>query len=120
MSVKLLTEHHLEFLSLKVGCTGSPESTLVKMPHYWKSHIMAHIEKKHIGLIVHILLIVYIFRNWNGGLWKNLFHALLNVPSCDELPNLAELRSQFEDYFVSDLLPKYNVMSQSFMKFLDR
>ena len=33
MSVKLLTEHHLEFLSLKGGCTGSSESTLVKMPH---------------------------------------------------------------------------------------
>ena len=36
MSVKLLTEHHLEFLSLKGGCTGSSESTLVKMPHCWK------------------------------------------------------------------------------------
>ena len=33
MSVKLLTEHHLEFLSLKGGCKGSSESTLVKMPH---------------------------------------------------------------------------------------
>ena len=33
MSVKVLTEHHLEFLSLKGGCTGSSESTLVKMPH---------------------------------------------------------------------------------------
>ena len=30
MSVKLLAEHHLEFLSLKGGCTGSSESTLVK------------------------------------------------------------------------------------------
>ena len=30
MSVKLLTEHHLEFLSLKGGCKGSWESTLVK------------------------------------------------------------------------------------------
>ena len=29
MTVKLLTEHHLEFLSLKGGCTGSAESTLV-------------------------------------------------------------------------------------------
>ena len=29
MSVKLLTEHHLEFLSLKGGCTDSLESTLV-------------------------------------------------------------------------------------------
>ena len=30
MIVKLLTEHHLEFLSLKGGCRGS-ESTLVKL-----------------------------------------------------------------------------------------
>ena len=43
MIVKLLTEHHLEFLSLKGGCTGSSESTLVKMPHCWKSHATAHI-----------------------------------------------------------------------------
>ena len=37
MVVKLLTEHHLEFLSLTGGCTGSSESTLVKMSHCWKS-----------------------------------------------------------------------------------
>ena len=30
MIVKLLTEHQLDFLSLKVGCRGSSESTLVK------------------------------------------------------------------------------------------
>ena len=30
MNVKLLTEHHLEFLSLKGGCTGSSESIHVK------------------------------------------------------------------------------------------
>ena len=38
-SVKLLTEHHLKFLSLKGGCTGSSEATLVKMPHFRKSHV---------------------------------------------------------------------------------
>ena len=38
MIVKLLTEHYLEFLSLKGGCTGSSESTLVKMLNCWKSH----------------------------------------------------------------------------------
>ena len=43
MSVKLLTEHNLEFLSLKGGCKGWSESTLVKMPHCWKSHVTAHI-----------------------------------------------------------------------------
>ena len=42
MIVKLLTEHHLEFLSLKGGCRGSSESTLVKMPHCWKSQALAH------------------------------------------------------------------------------
>ena len=42
MTVKLLADHHLEFLSLKIGCTGSSESRLVKMPHCWKSHLMAH------------------------------------------------------------------------------
>ena len=42
MSVKLLIEHHLEFISLKGGCTGSSESTLVKMPHCWKTRVTAH------------------------------------------------------------------------------
>ena len=45
MIVKLLTEQHLEFLSLKGGPRGSSESTLVKMSNCWKSHDAAHIEK---------------------------------------------------------------------------
>ena len=43
MIVQLLTEHHLEFLSLKGGCRGSSESTLVKMSHCCKSHAAAHL-----------------------------------------------------------------------------
>ena len=43
MTVKLLTEHHLELLSLTGGYTGSPESTLVKIPHCWKSHVTTHL-----------------------------------------------------------------------------
>ena len=43
MSVKILTGHNLECLSLKGGCTGSSESTLVKMPHCWKSHVTAQL-----------------------------------------------------------------------------
>ena len=42
MIVKLLTEHRLEFLSLKGGSRGSSESTLVKMSNCWKSHVLAH------------------------------------------------------------------------------
>ena len=43
MTVKLLTAQHLEFLSLKGGCTGSSESTLVRLPHYWKSNVQAYL-----------------------------------------------------------------------------
>ena len=43
MSVKLLSEHHLEFLSLKGRCRGSSESTLVKMSNCWKSHATTHL-----------------------------------------------------------------------------
>ena len=43
MIIRLLTEHHLEFLSLKAGCRGSSESTLVKMSNCWKSHAAAHL-----------------------------------------------------------------------------
>ena len=41
MRVKLLTEHHLEFLSIKGGCTGLSEFTLVKMSYCWKAHVAA-------------------------------------------------------------------------------
>ena len=42
MIVKLLTEHHLEFRTLKGCCRGSSESTLVKMSNCWKSYAAAH------------------------------------------------------------------------------
>ena len=43
MTVKLLKEHYFEFLGLKGGCTGSSESTLVKMPHCWNYYVMAQL-----------------------------------------------------------------------------
>ena len=43
ISVKLLIELNLVFLSLTGGCTGSSESTLVKMAHCWKSHVTVQI-----------------------------------------------------------------------------
>ena len=51
MIVKLLTEHHLEFLRLKEGCTGSSESTHVKMPQCWKSHALAQLCDLEWGLV---------------------------------------------------------------------
>ena len=46
MTDKLLTEQHLEFLSLKGGFTGLSESTLVKC-HIVGNHVAAHLETYH-------------------------------------------------------------------------
>ena len=43
MVVKLLTQHYLEFLSLKEGSRGLSKSALVKMLNCWRSHAMAHL-----------------------------------------------------------------------------
>ena len=45
MIVKLLTEHHLEFLCLTGGCGSSSESTLVKMSNCWKSQSTAQMRR---------------------------------------------------------------------------
>ena len=51
MSVKLLTEHRLEFVGLKADCTGSSESTLVKMPYCWKSHVAAQFMSRCVRIV---------------------------------------------------------------------
>ena len=50
MTLKLLIELHLEFLSLKGGCTGLCKSTFVEIPHCWKSHVTARFrQEKHLA-----------------------------------------------------------------------
>ena len=57
MTVKLPTEHPLKFLRLKGGCTASSESTFVKIPLCWKSHVTAqfhaYISECSISLNIH-------------------------------------------------------------------
>ena len=60
MTNKLLTKHSLEFLSLKGGCTGSSESTLVKMPHCWKSQVTAQLYIKRLPVEISIKSCVYV------------------------------------------------------------
>ena len=71
MSVKLLTEHHLEFLGLKGGYTGSTESTRVKIPHCWESHVTAHFvdsedsdQRPHFVLNLFEIFFLYITGNF--------------------------------------------------------
>ena len=54
MIVKLLTEHRLEFLSLQGGCTGSSESTLVKIPNCWKSHALAQVPNSFVSTMCQV------------------------------------------------------------------
>ena len=56
MSFKLLIGHRLEFLSLKWGCKGSSESTLVKMPHCWKSHVAVHMYSLYFSVLMRLYL----------------------------------------------------------------
>ena len=59
LTIKLLTEYHLEFLSLIGRSTSSSESIHVKMPSCWKSLVAAHIILKMNGLMIAVLLIIY-------------------------------------------------------------
>ena len=73
MTVKLLIEQNLEFLSLTGGSTGSFEPTLVKMPHCWKSHVTAHmyhVWRMYIGLFILITLQMGYLR---GGPTQTMF-----------------------------------------------
>ena len=66
MGVKLLTEHHLEFLSFKGSSSGPSESTLVKMSNCWKSRVTTP-----------ILLSVKQVRDTEIGIPYKLLHVLV-------------------------------------------
>ena len=60
MNIKLLTEHYLGFLSYKDVCTGSSESTLVKMPHFRKSHGAVHF---HFSKVQEVMNAIFSFQS---------------------------------------------------------
>ena len=65
LSVKLLNEHRLEFLSLKGGCTGSSQSTLQSKYHIVGNH-MSRLKNKKIYTILRSIL-VFIYRTASSG-----------------------------------------------------
>ena len=67
MIVKLPTEHHLEFLSLKGGCRGSSEFTHVKMPHCWKSHALAQLSFQPSEFTLQIRTFLYPMLHFGPG-----------------------------------------------------
>ena len=80
MSVKLLTEQHLEFLNLKGGWTGSSRSTCVKMLDCWKSHVRTHIFNNLVKSLLIMSACSYMYFLENHS-YVALFVCLLYVPS---------------------------------------
>ena len=79
MVVKLLTERHLDFLNLKGGCIGLSESTHVKMPHCWKSHVAAHIQVIYIQVIyIQVIYIQVIYIPLYLCFWQLLRNVLVS------------------------------------------
>ena len=76
MNIKLLTEQHLEVLSLTGGCTGSPETTFVKMPHCWKSHVAAQLYDKYQYLIGEL---IFKALNFNPFILDRIFHLYIGI-----------------------------------------
>ena len=95
MIVKLLIENHLEFLSLKGGCTGSCESTLIEKSHCWKSHVAAHYYIMCCSFMYFILFTQIIATEQPQQVF-HLFIAWMNTSvDYDQLSSSADLDLQF-------------------------
>ena len=92
MTVKLLTEQHLEFLSLKGGCKGPSESTLVKIPHCWKSRVAAQIMSQ------------LSFRTMLCHSFKQLFEIRIAYAQTYSLNMRAKLSIQYSIYLPKQFL----------------
>ena len=90
MTVKLLTEHHWGFLILKGGCTVSSESTLVKMPHCWKSHVTAQIQ------IFFSTFLIYIFSQTLTLITEYFSFSAADILSSEEQPEDEILPKEIE------------------------
>ena len=102
MIVKLLNEHHLEFLSVKGGCRGLSESTHVKMPHCWKSHATAHLlPSKFIMFSYPLEDFLLDFFN------KVMICSIFNVCYKNSQQNL--LKTDLMDPKITTLYPIYNL-----------
>ena len=85
MTVKLLTEQHLEFLSLKRGCKGSFDSTLVKIPQCLKISCRGLI----IALTAKSLYSLPIFgHSFDFFRWRFLAKARVELQFMHYLPHL--------------------------------
>ena len=112
MSVKLLTGNHSEFLSLKGGCTGSSLSTLVKIPHCWKSRFVAQMAcapSLHSNQPVHppsLVRVVSVFSGYQRilDIFRQTATTLIRQGRCT-----GRSKSSLHAYVIIDILTRYTV-----------
>ena len=114
MTIKLLTESQFEFLSLKGGCTGSYESTLVKMPHCWKSHVTAQMPVYLYASFVRYLADVH-------APCKMLQHLTCSntMSTLDEQNLLSDMQHAVRDIFADSETPLVTVVNDLNTPILD-
>ena len=85
MSVKLLSEYHFEFLSIKGGCTGPSESTLAK----------CHIVGNHVSRLNSILSDSPLCVMFVHKLYKGFQIGSVRIQHCytEDTPKLHDLGS---------------------------
>ena len=75
-----------EFLSLKEDCTGLCVSTLVKMPHYWKSYALAQMLK----LMGKKIFTILCSKIAHLDLWVNYMKSMKKFPGGKELTGFVQ------------------------------
>ena len=105
MIFKLLTEHRLEFLSLKGGCRGSSESTLVKMSNCWKSHAVAQL------CLFYILLScgIFLFTDYKPALEGR---SIINLQMSDTFAAYQDISAAIKVSPTAELLTNRGVIYQ--------
>ena len=51
--------------------------------------------------------LAFLSRWWNGDIWTPFFTEFLNIPSADELPDLAEWLARFQEFFFASKLASW-------------
>ena len=85
--------HRLEFICLTGGCTGSSESTLVKMPHCWKLRVAIE------DWAIIVFTVTQLYQHDKGSNSMPVFHNLISGIRVLDVSDVLEFIPSFPDRF---------------------